>query len=451
MESRESIVTQVERFEDYCLKKRRLEGDIESVLARMDKDAVEAVEHAECELENTKRECAEIEARVERARQGDFDRADKFLESGRQSPLYAMNESIQPRADIEPSPATSPSIPASMPTSTADSDDFSVVSNPQKEALDPSCEKRSILNPAGHSEDYSSDDFLTLLVQRYIDTCYERRTIQEEVENRLERQERLAVEKLTCAKIALEATRQKAVEIVAALNEASGGDSMVNLPAGVLGSKDAKAINPGAVGACASGSGPMVHPSYVLVSGPVKVHKHATSAPPLKETPLPASAVLLPKPDTIHSRMVEHLSQSILRRMSAAEIPPATPLSAPAPLPQPQVTTTQQAIFTKYDNMMIAAKTSGSGLSMQKVPWPLYTPSHSQYPLQNVATLHLVDSKVTDFVEGYVRWKGWNLKVEGKSVLADWVQLYGQVPETKRGGKACMERVISILHALIWG
>jgi len=190
MESRERIVAQVERFEDYCLKKRRLEGDIESALASIDKDAVEVVEHAECELENTKRECAEIEARVERARQGDFDRADKFLESGHPSPLYAMNEPIHPRADIEPSPATSPSILASLPTSTADSDDFSVISNPQKEAPDPSCGPRSILNPPGHSEDHLSDDFLILLVQRYIDTCYERRTIQEEVENRLERKGR---------------------------------------------------------------------------------------------------------------------------------------------------------------------------------------------------------------------------------------------------------------------
>jgi len=439
MESSESIVTQVERFEDYCLKKRRLEGDIESALASIDKDAVEAVEHAECELENTKRECAEIEVRVERARRGDFDRADKFLESGRQSPLYAMNESIQPQADIEPSPATSPSILASIPTSTAGSDDFSVVSNPQKEAPGPSCDNQSILNPPGHSEDHSSDDFLTLLVQRYTDICYERRTIQKEVENRLERKERVAVEKLTCAKIALEATRQKAVEIVAALNEASDGDSMVNLPAGVLRSIDAKAINPGADGAWAS----------VLVSGPVKLHEHATPTPPLKETPLPASAVCLPKPDTIHSSTVEHLSQSILKGKSAAEIPAATPPSAPTPLPQPQVTTTQQAIFTKYDNLMIAAKAAGSGLSMLKVPWPLYTPSHSQYPLQNIAAPHLVDSKVKEFVEGYIRWKGWNLKAKGELVLADWVQLHGQVPERKPGGKACMQKVVAILRVLV--
>jgi len=342
-----------------------------------------------------------------------------------------------------------PSILASIPTSTADSDDFSVVSNPQKEAPDPSCEKQSIPNPSSHSEDHSSDDVLTLLVQRYIDICYERRTIQEEVENRLERKERVAVEKLTCAKIALEATRQKAVEIVAALNEASGGDSMVNLPAGVLGSIDAKAISPAADSTRASGSEPTVHPSYVLVSGPVKVHEHATPTPPLKEAPLPASAVCFPPPDPIRSSTVEHLSQSISKRKSAAEIPAATPLSAPPPLPQLQVTATQQAIFTKYDNLMIAAKAAGSGLSMEKVPWPLYVSSHSQYPLKNVTAPLLENSKVTDFVKGYAQWKGWNLKVEGKLVLADWVQLQGQVREKKRGGRACMERVVSILRVLV--
>lgn len=50
MEGDESIVAQVERFEDYCLRKRSLEGDIELVLARRDDTVVEAVELAEYEL-----------------------------------------------------------------------------------------------------------------------------------------------------------------------------------------------------------------------------------------------------------------------------------------------------------------------------------------------------------------------------------------------------------------
>ena len=470
MESGESIVAQVERFENYCLKKRRLEGDIESVLVRMDESAVEAVEHAERELETTKRECAETEARVERARRGVFhDGAEKFGESGRQSPLYAMKEdkalqendsstrlatkeAIQPQADIEPSSVTSPPILVPIPTSIADSDDFSIVSNPQQEAAGPSHDKESIPNPAGHSSDNSSDDFLQLLVQRYTDICYERRTIQEEIENRLERKERIAVERLACARIALETTRQKAVEIVAALNEASGGDAMVNLPAGILGSVDSKAASSSVDGAYSLGSRSIVSPSTVhcvLVSNPAKVHEHVTSIPPLKERPLPTFKMVSPEPDTIRPSTVEHLSQSILRRVPASELPAATPLSAKAPLPQPEFTTAKQAIFMKYDELMIAAKVAGSALSMQKVPWPLYTPSFDQYPVKNMTALNLVNSSVTDFVEGYIRWKGWDLKVEGKSVLGDWELLHLQVPERKPGGKACMQRVVSILSVLV--
>jgi hypothetical protein len=278
----------------------------------MDEVAVGAVERAECELGNTKRECAGIEARVERARRGDFDGADKFRESGGQDPPNGMkegeapqqsgsntqlantapNEPIQPQVGIDPSPVTSPFVIPSMSNSTADSDDFSVVSNPQPEAADTSHDQESISNPSDHPEVDSVDDSLTLMVQRYTDICYERRTLLEEIENRLERKERMAVEKLTCAKIALETTRQKAVEIVAALNDASGGETVLKLPAGVLGPIDHKPISPTGNGACASGSGPIVGPStvhHVPVFNPVKAHEPAISTPLPKKTPLPAS------------------------------------------------------------------------------------------------------------------------------------------------------------------
>ena len=467
-------MAQVERFENYCLEKRRLEGDIESVLVRMDESAVEAVEHAQRELENTKRECAETEARIERARRGVFhDGAEKFGESGRQSPLYAMkedkapqesdsntrlandasNEPIQPQADIEPSSATSPPILIPMPTSIADSDDFSIVSNPQQEAAGPSYDKESISNPVGHSNDNSSDDILQILVQRYTDICYECRTVQEEIENKLERKERIAVERVTSARIALDTTRQKAVETVAALNEASGGDAMVNLPAGVLGSIDSKAIISPADGAYSSGPGPIVSPStvgYAHVSDPAKVHGHVTPIPPLKEGPLPTSTIFSPEPEAIRPIMpVEHLSQSILKRVPASELPAATPLSTTTPLPKPQVTTIQQAIFRKYDKLMIAAKAAGSGVSMEKVPWPLFTISCEKYPHKNIAASHLKGSSVTDFVEGYIRWKGWKRKAGGKLMLGDWEHLHLQVPKKKSGGKACMQRVVSILSVLV--
>ena len=64
MNGEESIVTQVERFEDYCLRERSLEGDIELALTKRDDAAVEAVELADRDLENATRERAEIEARM---------------------------------------------------------------------------------------------------------------------------------------------------------------------------------------------------------------------------------------------------------------------------------------------------------------------------------------------------------------------------------------------------
>ena len=453
-------MTKVERFEGYCLRKRSLEGDIELVLARRDDTALEAMELAERELDNTKRECAEIEARIERARRRDFDKAEAFrfpLESRLHASQNVMkdggapqtcggnipsanaasNEPTQPEAVIEPS--------SSIPTSAADSDSFSVVSA-QPQAASTRIDQESSSNPSDHLEDNTSDDLLGLLVQRYTDLCHERRILQEEIEDRLERKERLAAERFRCAKIALETTRQRAVEIVAALNEASGGETEIKLSAASIYSTS---ISPPADRTHASGSGPIglctkVHAPIVDPAQP------ATPTPPPKETTPPPSIVVLPEPNAVCSSGVEHHSQSLLRHIPAPQLPAATPITAPDPLLQLPSTETQQAIFTKYEEGMVAAKAAGSGLSMEKVPWPLLAPTVSQYPQKYiVASQNLENSRVTVFVEGYARWKSWDLKVEGQSVLADWEQLYSQVPVRKQGGKICMQKVVLILRTLV--
>ena len=119
MQGEESIVTQVERFEDYSLRERGLEGDIELALTRRDDAAVEAVELADRELENATRERAEIEARVERARQLEFDRAEEFclpLDSQLQASSNGTTEGKVLQA-------------------TLDSDDFSDVPDPNQGVL----------------------------------------------------------------------------------------------------------------------------------------------------------------------------------------------------------------------------------------------------------------------------------------------------------------------------
>ena len=448
MEIKESILAQVERFEGYCLRKRSLEGDIESTLTRIDEKAVGVVERAEYELEKTKGECAELDARFEKARRGDYEKAEPFhipLESGVHTSLdvrkdggapeahsaalanSAPNEPIQPEAVIPSS---------SISTSAADSDGFSVVST-QPQGASRSTDQES---SSDHSRDDASDELLPLLVQRYTDLCHERRTLQEEIEDRLERKERMAAERLRCAKIALEATRQRAVEIVAALNEASGGDTKIDLPAAWI----SLAADHG------SGSGPTETQCTIVHAPIIDPVKPVTPPSPPKETTPPPSIVVPPEPDTVRPSAVEPLLQSVPRRIPAAQMPAATPPAVTAPLPQPSsFTPTQRAIFAKYEELMVAAKAAGSGVSMEKVPWPLLPPTISQYPHKNILAAHLENSKVTAFIVGYVRWKSWNLQVEGRSILADWEQLHSQVPEKKTGGRACAQKVVLILRILV--
>ena len=434
MEGEESIVAQVEQFEAHCLRKRSLEGEIELVLARRDDTAVEAVELAERELENTKRECAEIWARVEKARQLEFDKAEKsrlLLESRLQaSPIGVAKSGVL--------------------QATSDSDSFSVISDPQQGAASTSADHTSSLNHSSDSEDDLSEEFLIRLVQRYTDICYERRMVQEEIEDRLERKERMVVERLRCAKIALETTRQKAVEIVAALNDASQGDSKVNLPTRSIGSVGPEPIFAVPDGVYASGSGPIAIPSSgALVTGPspVKPYSPSIPIPPLKGAPLPPSSVsVTPALEPIRSTLLNHPTQSTLKHTPAAAHPPV-----PAPSQAPTITATQRAIYKKYDQMMTNAKAAGGNVSMLNVPWPVLASQPHQYPMQNVMAAQLEGSSVTSFIKGYVQWKGWNLKDNGNSVLADWEQLHSQVPERKPGGKACMHRVVLIIRKLVQG
>jgi len=72
-----------------------------------------------------------------------------------------------------------------------------------------------------------------------------------------------------------------------------------------------------------------------------------------------------------------------------------------------------------------------------------------QYPIQNIMVQHLGGPGVINLFQGYTQWKGWNLKVESRSILIDWTQLYSQVPDHKRGGRLCMEKVVSVLRGLL--
>lgn len=433
MEGEESVAAQVERFEAYCLRKQSLEGEIELVLAMRDDNAVEAVQLAEHELGRTKRECAEIEARVEKARRLEFDRAERsrFL--------------LETRLLVSPISGAK----GGVLQATSDSDSFSVVSDPQQGTTSTGVDQISGLNHPNDSEDDLSEEFLIHLVERYTNVCYERRMVQEEIEDRLEKKKRIVAEKLRCAKIALETTRQKAVNIVAALNDASQGDSKVSLPTGSIQSVGHNPIFTVPDGVYATGSGPMALPSSAApVAGPYPVKPCAHSSPiaSSKQTPLPPSASATPALDTIRSTPLNHPTQSASRHTPVAQNSPI-PLQSQAP----KITPTQRAIYKKYEQMMVTAKAAGGAVSMLTVPWPTLTSQPDQYPMQNIMAQQLEDSSVTCFIKGYIQWKGWNLKDNGASVLADWEQLHSQVPGRKPGGKACLYKVVLILRKLMRG
>ena len=229
MEGEVGTIAQVERFEDYCLKKRGLEVDIEVALGRRDEKAMEAIDIAERKLENTKREGVTIMARVEVALQGNFERADKSgspSETRRNNLLIALQGRVFPHG-----------------TNTSGDTDTSTSIDLQNRLKSANCVE----------EDDLSDDFITLLVLRYTDICHERRILHEEIEDTLERKERMAAERLRCANIMLQTTREKAVEILAALNEASGGDTKIRLPVGDIDSVGSKPTSVGVAAALESG------------------------------------------------------------------------------------------------------------------------------------------------------------------------------------------------------
>ena len=466
MESTDSVSSQVEKFENFCIKKRALEGSIEEVLARRDVKAAMYVVVAKRELESTKQECKQVSARVTRARWGNFE----TTQGHRMQTEYvftALPVPAQPNSShrmripndqrgVDATPAlfngpvankqnhlvdeNPPTSPESLPNRSSDA-------APKKRIpLEAQASSQRATNHDQNIEDDLSDEFLTLLVQRYTDLCHERQILQEEIEDRLERKERLATEKLQCASDRHEATRQEAVEVLVALNKASGGDTRVQLLSGVT--EETHQVSPfGLVPESASGSFPLnaplsaTEPTFTPPAPDNTVSKNTTATGAVG---LPSCSLSNPPRSTINDQLANLIAE--LRHT------PVAPLSPPQPPPKPpsyNVTATQQVIFKRYDELIKAAKAAGEMVPMSAVPWPLIMSHDQQYPMQNVMEKHLVNSRVTDFINLYSQWKGWNLRDDGRPMREDWEELLSVIPGYKRGGRACAAKVVSILRELV--
>jgi hypothetical protein len=302
-------------------------------------------------------------------------------------------------------------------------------------------------NSDQRAEDDLDNESLTLLVQRYTDLCHDRQTLQEEIEDRLERKERLAKEKLRCAIIHLETIREKAVEIVAVLNEASGGDTQIRLPAGALDETTVESptglVPKNAKNSCSLplGAPPSLSPSAdSTMALPVPDNTYSKNTVTTVVGSALCAVPSTPRGTTLN-QLVELISEL---RQSPAAPPPPTPQRCPS-----DITATQQAIFKRYEELIKAAKASGAKVPMPEVPWPLLVPHAHQYPMQNVMEKNLVNSSVVGFINLYSRWKGWNLRNNGQSIRDDWEKLLLAIPGSKRGGKACVAKVVSILRELV--
>ena len=459
MDADEALLPRVERFEDYCIQKRSLEGEVECALARRDEKAMEGVNIAERELEDTKRECAEVEARIEKARRGDFSSRERSqgavkCHSGAsevtaqecQPPLAAGTGPQSPVAQITRSDSyenISPPTASLIPTSTADSESLSrsATSGPDHSTTGTGYKSFDA------TENDVSDNFLTFLVRQYADLCDEQRAVQEEIEKMLERKERVAREKLTCARTELDNTRQNAVEIVGALMEASGGDAQIRVPKSNLHSVEARSDlvseaefrYPSGFTAPPSPFHPNTLSPGSSISG--KASMAMSISPPVsqvayKSPPQPVIA--------LHSELVNAsttLPPSLISQTTA-------PSTKAIPTSNPKVEEWEAAIFRMYDSHMAAAVAAGSSVSFMNLPWPVLEFEANCYSPATIKDKDIKQDVVSDFIETYSAWKGWSFQTARKKMKSDWESVQ-KVFTNARAGKKRVDSVLECITAAV--
>ena len=455
MDANESLLVRIERFEDYCIQKRSLEGDIEQALVRRDDQAVESVEIAERELEAAKLECMDIEGRIEKARRGYFSstegnqgavkggfRASQTTSQQLRPSFVAITRSQSQDTQItRPGSYDTVSLPSTplVSTSTAGSESFSksVMSCPEPSMTDTGY--KSFEAPEGGI----SDDLLTSLVQQYADLCHERQAIQEEIEEKLERKERVALEKLACARIALDTTRQNAVEIVAALMEASEGDAQIRAPRSAeaqsdLVSEEEFRYTSGPAGTTSSLYTNTFTPDSSIRSQSSVAMSISPPTPPM-DLKSPSRPMLAPHFDLATATTT--MPPSI--RQAAAPTP-----MKPAPTSNPQVENWEAAIFRIYDNLMPAAIAAGSGVSSMDLPWPVLEFEAKYYSTTTIKDKDIKQDVVSDFIHTYCAWKGWNFQMARGKMKSDWESIQNVFPKEKAGKKR-VENVVKCIIAAV--
>ena len=459
MDANESLLARIERFEGYCIQKRTLEGDIEHALVRRDKKAIENVEVAERELDSARLECIDIEARLLKARRRDFSSTEGShgdVKSGfgasqttaqePRPPFAAITHSQSPDAQrTRPGSYGTVSLPnsplISSPTVDSESVSRSVVSCPEPSMTGTGY--KSFEAPEGDI----SDDFITSLVQEYADLCHERRSLQGEIEDKLERKERIALEKLACAKIALDTTRQNAVEIVAALMEASGGDAEIRAPRSHLSDSQAQSdlvseeefMYPSSLTAATSSL-------YINTFSPNSSIRSKSSAAMSSLPPVHPLAYVPPRPMLApHSDLATATTTLPPSLISQAKAPT---LIKTVPTSNPRVEEWEAAIFRIYDSLMPAAIAVRSGVSSMDLPWPVLEFEAKYYSTTTIKDKDIRQDVVSDFIYTYSAWKGWSFQIARGKMKTDWESIQNVFPK-ERAGKKRVDNVVKYITAAV--
>jgi hypothetical protein len=455
MDANDSLLTRVERFEDYCIQKRTLEGEIEHALVRREEKAIEIIEIAERELDSVKLECTDIEARIQKARRRAFSSTEESQGAVKGGPVESritVQELRPPSAAITSSQNSEAQITrpgsyeiVSLPTTpltltpTTDSESFSksVNSCPEPSMTGTGC--KSLEAPEGDI----SDDYITSLVQQYADLCHERQALQGEIEEKLERKERIAQEKLACAKVALYTTRQNSVEIVAALMEASGGDAQIRAPITRLHNAEAQSDligeeefrYPSNVTAATS-------PFYTSTFSPNSSTRRASVAMSILPPVPPLASTLPSRPKlSLHSDLATSTTGLPPSMMSQAMAPT---LMKVVPTSNPQVEEWEAAIFRIYDNLMPPAIAARSGVSSMDLPWPVLEFEAQYYSTTTIKDKDIKQDIVSDFIYTYSAWKGWSFQVAREKMKTDWESIQNVFPKEKAGKK----RVVNVVKCI---
>jgi hypothetical protein len=458
MNADEGLLARVQRFEGCCIQKRTLEGDIEHALARRDEKATEEVEIAEGELQSTRRECAAIEARVEKARRGDLSSAEgsqgvvinhagisgnATQEDRPPSVVITQSQSqvtqiTRPRSDEIVPPTTAPLVLTPIA-------DFPSLSG----SVIPIPEQSLTGKPLNASEDEMSDSHLTSLAEQYTELCRKRQDLQEEIKEKLRRKERTALEKLMRTKDALDMTRQSADNIVATLMKASGGDAQIRVTTSSPRNAEARS---GLVDRAESRD----QSKNTAPASPL--HTNTSRSDSL--VPSKSSVAMSSSPTVLPVDSKSHLQPSLASHLDIAAatmtLPPSFTSHAAVPTPikaLPESNTPVEewevAIFQIYDILMPAAVTAArSGATSEQLPWPVLQFEHEYYSTTTIKLKDIQQDVVSDFIDTYSAWKGWSFQTTQRKMKSDWESVQKVFPKEKAGKKR-LDNVVKCITAAV--